>query len=373
MSRKNPAGNILSLFLLLAVLCGSMGLWAYNEYRNEEIPTEKSSPVPDGVPVIEWNEENPEESFAILKSYLSATEPTIAVRNGDSLSWEDICWDNFWVKSFKVTIPQKSDYRIYHFYYLDDADENEQMQKLVEKEADNIIQAIPASAENDDWEKLLFIHDELVRRTEFVNDDENKHSHDIYGALVEHKAVCQGYTYAITYLAGKAGIESKELYSKEHTWNKFPSLSSGEKYTDVTWDDLGKSDENGEPYILHDFFCITKSEMESLDEHKPEDNRDDDEKDTSSGDNYYKKMGYYIAEGDKLGFKACVMEQFKNGKNVIEIRFESKDDYNNAKEWMTEALGELEYYNAYYVLKRDELNIYSAGLYPAAEDIESES
>ena len=40
---------------------------------------------------------------------------------------------------------------------------------------------------------------------------------------------------------------------------------------------------------------------------------------------------------------------------------------------MTEALGELEYYNAYYILKRDELNIYSAGLYPAQEDIEAES
>ncbi len=372
MSRKNPVGTFISIVILLAVLCGSMGLWAYNEYLNEPTPTEDTSPIPDGVPVIEWNKDNPEKSFALLKSYLSDTEPNVAVKNGKNLSWEEICWDNFWVKSFKVTIPENSDYRIYRFYYLDDADDNEKMQSRVEKEADNILAAISDSAE-DDWEKLLVIHDELVKRTEFVNDDEDIHSHDIYGALVEHKAVCQGYTYAMTYIAAKAGIESTELYSKEHTWNKFPSLSSGEKYTDVTWDDLGKSDENGNPYILHDFFCITKSEMESLDEHKPEDTRDSNEKDTSSGDNYFKKMGYYIASGDKLGFKACVMEQFKSAKNVIEIRFESKDDYNNAQEWMTEALGELEYYNAYYILKRDELNIYSAGLYPAQEDIEAES
>ena len=62
-----------------------------------------------------------------------------------------------------------------------------------------------------------------------------------YGALVEHKPVCQGYTYAYKALLMKAGISSKTLTGvandgTSHIWNL---VNVGGKYynVDVTYDD----------------------------------------------------------------------------------------------------------------------------------------
>lgn len=363
--------RILILILIIAVITGIFIPVIYHAVENSNAVKEIS--VPDGVPLIKWNNSNQNDSMKLLSDYLINLTPKVAIKNAPEFKWKDICPFHFWVKNFSVTTYENAEFKVFNFIYSSDAENNRQMASEIEKEAGDIIDTVRETSGTDKWENILSVHDELIRRTEFVSDDENTgHTHDLYGALAEHKAVCQGYTYAFNYILEKMGYQSTDIYSDEHIWSKVDTIDSSEKYIDVTWDDYNNADRFGNPYIHHDFFCITKREMELFDEHKPED-RSDKEPDTTDGDNYYKKRGYYISKGDLIGFQVCAMEQFKSGKNLLEFRFESLRDFNKANEWTKSILAELGYDEKYYIYSKSELLTFSAGLYVPEDSEETSS
>lgn len=361
--RKSSLGPL--LLLLVFVIIAAAGLWylypAFRERDVIDLPYEES--IPDDVPVVRWNKDNPEGSYRELSVYLSMLEPTVAIKGmSGNLEWEDICREHFWVDSFQISGTVGGDIKRYSFRYKDDAADNRKMQDQIDSEINEIIAVIPEDA--DDWNKALALHDELIRRISFDREDKEKHGHDIYGALVGHKAVCQGYTYSFTIIAEKIGLESGEIYSDTHIWNKLPGFSSGECYADITWDDIDRSDKNGNAYIIHDNFGLSKREIESLKEHKPEPGTDTEENKSGTGDNFFRKKGWYISPGDTAQTEVAVKQQLDSGSNIIELRFANDKDHEGAKDIVEDILRRNDYNGAYLSWSNNELRTYVVGLNP---------
>lgn len=354
--------------VIMTVIFSAAVLSAAVLYRQQtDAKIENGASLPDGIPKLDWDSSHDEESMLALESYFYELQPKVAIKNAPDFEWKDICPDHFWVKSFTVTSYKNTPYKVYGFTYIDGAKNNKKMAAAIDAEAQDIINTVRKERSGSTWDDIIGVHDELIRRIKFIKDDnDNGNTRNLYGALVEHRAVCQGYSYAFSYILKKMGYVSSEIYSREHMWNRIDSLESAENYIDVTWDDYDDSDRNGQPYIHHDFFCIAKEEMEQFDEHTPE-SADTNNRTAPKGDNYYTKKGYYIKSGDEMGFHACALEQFNSGKNLLEFRFEDPEDYLKADEQIMTILLSLGYSDKYYTFKKNELLTFSVGLYPPAD------
>ena len=64
------------------------------------------------------------------------------------------------------------------------------------------------------------------------------HEYDMYGALVNHSSVCQGYAETMFYLLKKAGLSCAIASSQNinHAWN-IVKVNGKWYHVDATWDD----------------------------------------------------------------------------------------------------------------------------------------
>lgn len=112
------------------------------------------------------------------------------------------------------------------------ADEISSMNIASERAARAIMEQI--TPDMDDYDKLKFFHDYLVLNCE--NDTESPYSNTIYGALVQKKALCEGYSKAFSYLCSLAGIENTIVTGQTdvyHMWNMV-KLGGNWYHVDVT-------------------------------------------------------------------------------------------------------------------------------------------
>ncbi len=100
-----------------------------------------------------------------------------------------------------------------------------------------------------DLEKALILHDRLAIHCEYDYENYQKYIADnnyqippdslnMYGALVNKTAVCQGYAKSYQYMLGLLGIDSRLCVSEElnHMWN-IVTIDGVEYHVDVTHDD----------------------------------------------------------------------------------------------------------------------------------------
>lgn len=114
----------------------------------------------------------------------------------------------------------------------------EQMCNQMDSAAEEILAGI--TPEMSEYEKVLYLHDYLV--TNVAYDDTSDFQHIAYGALVEKKAVCDGYATAMQYLMSKIGMECRIVYGDDlennpesHAWN-IVKVDGAYYHLDVTWD-----------------------------------------------------------------------------------------------------------------------------------------
>lgn len=109
------------------------------------------------------------------------------------------------------------------------------------------------------FQKALIVHDEIIKRCQYKNSGDI--SFTSYGALVNKKTVCEGYSRAFCYLLSKLGIESKVInnQSKEHCWN-YVKIGGKWYHVDVTSDDP-TPDTCG--YVSHKYFLMSDSKIKS--------------------------------------------------------------------------------------------------------------
>lgn len=118
-----------------------------------------------------------------------------------------------------------------------------------EKEVNTKVKEIISSLDLDrktDYEKLTAIYDYICSNTKFeAAESDSDIRRTAYGALVNGKAVCQGYSIALYRLLLEAGIDNRIIFGKgvqageaerAHTWN-IVELYGKYYYVDITWDD----------------------------------------------------------------------------------------------------------------------------------------
>lgn len=115
------------------------------------------------------------------------------------------------------------------------------------------------SPSNSDCKNELAIHDYLVKNISYVEQENG--IYNAYNALINHTAVCSGYTECFKTFMDMLGIENTTISgtagNELHIWNAVKL--DGEWYqVDVTWDDpVGASTS----YIDHSYFNVTDTDM----------------------------------------------------------------------------------------------------------------
>ena len=111
----------------------------------------------------------------------------------------------------------------------------------IEKERDYVKTKLTGNSYRD----IKIIHDYLIDNIEYDEGYKSIGSYSLYGALVEHRCVCEGYTRAFKYLADSAGLKSVIMQGRatntqgkteKHAWNAV-QLGGSWYLVDTTWDD----------------------------------------------------------------------------------------------------------------------------------------
>lgn len=111
------------------------------------------------------------------------------------------------------------------------------------------------------YHRELYIHDTLVKNCEYADEvlegADDFSYYTSYGAIVNSRAVCEGYSKAMQLMLSMVGVESFCVsgYGAEelHMWNVV-SLGGDWYYLDVTWNDT-------EEEISYDNFNITTEQL----------------------------------------------------------------------------------------------------------------
>lgn len=171
--------------------------------------------------------------------------------------------------------------KIYMYCYAD-REKTALAKQKYDSAADKLIARI--TSEMPEFERELILHDRLAGHIAYEDGD---YVHDAYGALVNGKAVCDGYTKAFQYLLQKVGIQSFMATGTgnggKHAWNIV--RIDGKYYNvDLTWDDV-KSD------IIYTYFNITDEEIKSLSHILDKESEDFAPVCTSTDANYFAVYG----------------------------------------------------------------------------------
>lgn len=111
-----------------------------------------------------------------------------------------------------------------------------------------------AKNKNTDYEKELYVHDELLKQIHYNSNAPMNQS--AYSAFINGETVCAGYARAFQYIMIQLGIPTYYVsgYSnQDHAWNIIKL--NGEYYNvDLTWNDTSNNH--------HQFFNLTDSEFQ---------------------------------------------------------------------------------------------------------------
>lgn len=155
---------------------------------------------------------------------------------------------------------------------------NKQEVEQAQKYIDNIVQQIVEQTKGvDDYNKIESIHNWMISYIEYETNKENnnKNIYNLYGTLVDRKAVCEGYARTFKYLmdsvdipcvlvTGKGINSARE--SEDHAWN-YVKIRETWYGIDVTWDDpIVSNGGNVSEEAKHKYFL--KGSEEFLKTHK---------------------------------------------------------------------------------------------------------
>ncbi len=205
----------------------------------------------------------------------------------------------------------------------------------------------------DDFEKEIIIHDMLCKTVTYDSEFESSIGavYSVYGALVNGRAVCEGYARAFKLLCQSAGLDcilvTGDSRGVDHLWNMV-KLEGEWYHVDVTWDDLSE-----EPH--HTYFNLTTLEIRA-DHNIDITYNDADPSLVSQGNsfnffvpvaqstehNYFIKKGLII-DSDPINIVAEeIVKRFKAGENRAEFLFANQTVAEDFKTNYKKYVGEIQ-------------------------------
>ena len=173
----------------------------------------------------------------------------------------------FWLKSDFEYIDNDDSTSLFLSYSVQpdnsDPDRLKKAKEKFNKTVDKIIDGAPKNV--TDYELELYANDYLVENCVYdkeaaETEDIAGHENDAYGALVENKAVCEGYSRAFQLLCNRLGIDcisvSGTADGEPHGWNNIKL--DGEWYeVDVTWNDTDGDTE----FPIYEYFNLSSDKF----------------------------------------------------------------------------------------------------------------
>ncbi len=315
-----------AVFSLLVISgCGS-SFFKYEKYEIDE-PVE---PVIRSIPEIECvvDEMTGNEWYSEMCSQVMEfkTSCTVNSRIGDRdvykaliqlhNDYPEVFWIGNTYYATTVTDGSKIVLGIPDWFEADDIPE---MNDEFAESADKLIKSIP---EGSDYDKILYVHDYIVRNTEYdrkaSDDNSTKLAGTAYGCLVEGKAVCSGYARAFQYIMNQIGIESGICTGSNHAWN-YVKLDGEYYWLDTTWDDVNENYVSHTYFLFDDDMLIRTRSFDMTQSYVPE---------CKSDNNYFVRNGGYFTEYDKDSVISYIEDNSEN--EMCEIMFADFESYKSA-------------------------------------------
>ena len=164
--------------------------------------------------------------------------------------------ETFWLKGSSLFVPYGDTTSV----KLDYTVQNDKLIAAKKKFNIAVTSVLKNLPSGNDFEREEYINNYIIDNCKYddaaaENDDVQGNENDAYGALVDGKAVCEGYARAFQLLCNKANIDcvllSGTADSDNHAWNGVKI--GGDWYQiDVTWDDVDDF-----IYDSHEYFNLT--------------------------------------------------------------------------------------------------------------------
>lgn len=209
------------------------------------------------------------------------------------------------------------------------------------KEIDRIVYGIAEKIKDfDEYNKSKYIYTYLAQNTEYT---EGENSYNMYGAIVEGKAKCDGYTKAYLYIMQKCGVEvgyiCGEGKGELHAWN-VAKINGNWYYVDCTWGDPILDSDDAElrkNNVDYSYLHVTTAEI--LISHKLDEMYSKLPEYNAVAENYYIKDAVFFDRYDEKVLENTLYNKFKsvskaNSAVKLEIKYKVHEDMTKAYDWM---------------------------------------
>jgi hypothetical protein len=141
--------------------------------------------------------------------------------------------DNDYIRSIQITLKDHGYTANYITKYHD------KLLSTAKTIADN------AKKESTLYKRIKYIHDYLVKNTDYGKPRNDFAHQTTYGALIDKVCVCEGYAKTFAYISKLVGIEAIVIHGNtvngSHAWN-YVKIDNTWYLVDVTFDDTGTTD-----------------------------------------------------------------------------------------------------------------------------------
>ena len=197
------------------------------------------------------------------------------------------------------------------------------------KKADAYVENCLAGAPQgtDDYEKIKYLYEYIIRNTEYDLDAEN--GQNFLSVFENGRSVCQGYACAMQYMMNKLGlfcivVRGVTNNNENHAWNLVKS-DGDYYYVDVTWGDSSyevKADRwmaslPQLPEISYEYLCVTTADIAPT--HRLE-NYFSVPECTARKDYYFIREGNYFESLDDAKLHEVFDRAYANGDSVAVIK-----------------------------------------------------
>ena len=214
-------------------------------------------------------------------------------------------------------------------------DERERQQDALDKAVSALTRDLPAENAID---MQIALHDRLVAHCTYDQTAANtENGGDLYpaaftayGALVEGKAVCEGYARGLQLLCNRVGIDGTVVTGTDengapHMWNVV-ELAGNAYHVDATWNDSGDR-------LRHTYLNVSDADI--LTTHTFDDENPTLPPCDSHTAGYYRYTGRYIDDYDRDVIAAVMAQDLRNGADAIDLQF-SSETYTSARLFIAE-------------------------------------